>query len=482
MGPTDVLYRHLATTLADQIGTGLYRAGERLPSIRSLCRSFQVSLSTAVQAYAVLEREGWVEARPRSGYFVRPRGGGQASEPRTSRPQMIAREIAVADLSLDILKDARSPELLNLGAAWPDPALLPLKALAREQSALARQCPELLGSYELAAGNSELRRQIARHLHRSGCRCGPEEIIVTNGCMEALSLSLSAVAKPGDVIVIESPTFYGVLQAIEAAKMRALEVPTHPRDGIDLDRLEQVLRRERVAACLLIPSFNNPLGSCMPLSHRERVAQLLESANVPLIEDDVFGELSFRVPRLPAVKSFDTTGNVLLCSSFTKTLGPGLRVGYVAAGRFAERIEHAKLLANIATAGLPQATVANYLQRGAYEQSLRRASRVYQRRSERLREWLLSELPDGTRITHPQGGLVLWVELPPHISGNRLHAAASKEGVSVTPGIIFSPSGDYGHHLRISYGLADETVLKEGVERLGRVARRVASGTALAGS
>jgi DNA-binding transcriptional MocR family regulator len=473
MRPQTFRYRQLADDLAGRIRRGLLAPGERLPSVRALCATHAVSLGTAVQTYLLLEQEGWVEARPRSGYFVRARPHA-ASAPAMRRPRMVARELAVADMTLDILREANRPELTNLGAAWADPRLLPLKALARHHSEIARRSPELLGAYPVAAGLPALRQQIARHLRRAGCHCDPEEIIVTNGCMEALGLSLRAVAKPGDTVAIESPTFYGVLQAIESAGMKALELPTHPRDGVDLDSLEKALARHRIAACLLIPSFNNPVGACLPQASRARLARLLSQAQVPLIEDDVFGDISFQWPRLPAVKSFDTEGNVLLCSSFSKTLGPGFRLGFVAAGRYAERVEHGKMLANIATAGLPQAAVAEYLKRGGYDRMIHHASRVYHRRSEQLRHWVLDCFPEGTRVTTPQGGVVLWVELPPQVQGVALHDEALKAGLSITPGVIFSPRSDYVHHVRLSFGMKEGETMRAALRKLGAIAHRLA--------
>jgi DNA-binding transcriptional MocR family regulator len=472
--PHPFLYRRIADRLADQIRRGIITTGERLPSVRELSMTEGISLSTAVQAYLRLEQEGWVEARPRSGYFARPRLCGIECEPEMTRPRMVARDVAVADLALNIMKEARRPEIINLGAAWADPRLLPLKAVARAHVQQARRTQDLLGLYEVSAGSAELRRQIARHLQRSGCDCSPDQIVVTNGCMEALTLSLRAVAKAGDTVAIESPTFYGVLQAIEANGIKALEIPTHPRDGVDMDSLELALARHKIAACLFIPSFNNPLGSCMPRESRQRLARLLSEVNVPLIEDDVFGELGFQRPRLPPVKSLDSDGNVLLCSSFSKTLGPGFRLGYVAAGRYVEQVEHGKLLANIATAGVPQAALATYLKRGGYERVVQHASVNYQRRSEQLRHWLLEQMPDGTRVTQPQGGVALWVELPEHIEGVALHREALKAGVSITPGVMFSPNAAYKHHVRLSYGLVEGAAMQQAVRKLGVLARRLA--------
>ncbi len=468
----EFLYTRVAQEMALAIRSGDLGAGSRLPSLRALCGRYGISLSTALQAYRQLEGEGLVEARPKSGYFAAAAACEPACEPAMSRPSAAPGAITVTRLALDILREARRPGVLNLGAVAPGPELLPLRRLLREMGALTRRQPEIIGRYELPAGNPELRAQIARFLARAGCRCRPEEIIVTNGCMEAITLSLRAVARSGDTVAIESPTFYGILQCIEALGLKALELPTHPREGVDLDALQQALESQRIAAILLVPSFNNPLGSNMPLAHRRRLAQLVEEHGVPLIEDDIYGDLGFQTPRLPTVKSFDRSGNVLLCSSFSKTLAPGLRIGYALPGRYAERFEHLKLLGNMATAGLPQLTLANYLRHGGYERVVRQAARTYQQRSEQLRRLILEHFPDGTLVTQPQGGFVLWVELRPHVDGVQLHEAALRERIAVTPGVIFSPRGDYRHHIRISCGQADGTALADGVQRLGRLAHR----------
>ncbi|MEW6646221.1 MAG: PLP-dependent aminotransferase family protein [Pseudomonadota bacterium] len=467
-------YARLAQELAAAIRGGRIVAGERLPSLRAQCLRHGVSLSTALQAYRQLEADGLIEARPKSGYFARAAVCGAACEPDISRPSHAPGSITVARLALDILQQARRPGVLNLGAVVPGPELLPLRPLLRELGRQARHDPLSLGRYEVPAGHPELRAQIARLLAHDGCRCRPDEIIVTNGCMEAIALALRAVARPGDVIAIESPTFYGILQTIAALGMLALELPTHPRDGIDLDALQQALDTQRVAAILLVPSFNNPLGSNMPLAHRRRLAALVERCGVPLIEDDIYGDLAFHAPRLPTVKSFDRSGGVLLCSSFSKTLAPGLRLGYVLPGRYAAEVEHLKLLGTIATAGLPQLALAAYLKHGGYARVVAQAARIYQQRGERLRRQILESFPAGTRVTQPQGGFVSWVELPEHMDGVLLYEAALREGVAVTPGVIFSPRGDYRHHLRLSCGQLDEAALAQGVEKLARLARRQA--------
>lgn len=467
------LYQRLADELAAAIRRGAYRAGERLPSLRRFSRQHDVSLSTALQVYRSLEAALLLESRPKSGYFVLPQGCGESCEPSMSRPSLAPGEVTSAQMAVDILNEARRPELINLGAAVPGPEHLPLKSLSRIMSGMVRRMPEVLGRYERPAGNDLLRERIAKRLKRAGCLCHPEELVVTNGCQEALVLSLRAVAKAGDVIAIESPTFYGILQTIESLGMKALEIPTHPRNGVDLDTLQRVIAEGQVTACLFIPSFNNPLGSCMPLENRQRLADMLGKAKVPLIEDDIYGDLSFQQPRLPTVKSFDRDGNVLLCSSFSKTLVPGYRIGYVLGGKWAERLRHLKLLGNVATAGLPQLALAEYLKRGGYERVVGQAAQSYRWRSEQIRALVLKYFPEGTLVTQPQGGFVLWVEMPPAVDCVVLHDLALQVGISVTPGVIFSPRGDYRHHIRISCGQLAVEDAEPAIHRLGGIARQL---------
>ncbi len=470
------LYRRLADELAEAIRSGLYRAGDKLPSLRCFCRQHAVSLSTALQVYRSMEEAQLVESRPKSGYFVLPQGCGEACEPAMSRPSTAPRKVTSAQLAIDILNEARRPELINLGAVVPSLSNLPLKSLSRITSGLVRRSPELLGRYERPDGNELLRTRLVRRLREEGCDCASEEIIITNGCQEAIVLSLRAVAKPGDVIAIESPTFYGILQAIESLGMKALEIPTHPRHGVDLDSLQRIVDQGKVAACLFIPSFNNPLGSCMPLENRMRLANMLARAKLPLIEDDVYGDLSFQQPRLPSVKSFDREGNVMLCSSFSKTLVPGYRIGYVLAGKWSDKLRHLKLLGNVATAGLPQMVLAEYLKRGGYEKVIGEAARTYRWRIEQIRSQVLKYFPEGTLVTQPQGGFVLWVEMPPEVDCVVLHDRALQAGISVTPGIIFSPHGDYHHHLRISCGQLPTDNAEPAIRRIGEIAARLLSG------
>ena len=467
------LYQQVAEDMRRAIGMGTYPPGERLPSLRRIAAHYEVSLATAIQAYQWLEDSGFIVSRPKSGYYVLAQGCGEACEPEVSRPRVGASEVTVGQLALDILAEARRPDIINLGAAIPGPELLPLKSLSRIYAGVVRRDTRLLGYYEEQQGNALLRQQVARRLRVSGVRVNPDEIIITNGCMEALMLSLRTLCQPGDTVAVESPSYYGIMQAAEQLGLNVLELPTHPRDGVDLDALQQALDKGLIDACLFMPSFNNPLGSLMPKKSRERLVKMLNRAGIPLIEDDIYGDLGYGATRLPATKAFDRDGMVLLCSSFSKTLAPGYRIGYVVPGRYFDEVLRRKFLGNIATAATPQVALAEFLQKGGYERVVRKATRHYQQRTERLRQLVLQHFPEGTRVTQPQGGFVLWVELPEHINGVALHDAALKAGITVTPGVIFSPRGDYQHHIRMSASMVALERMAGAVETLGRIAYEI---------
>jgi len=466
------LYEQVAEDMRHAITIGTYSSEERLPSLRKITSLYGVSLATAIQAYQWLEDSGFVEARPKSGYYVLPRGCGKACEPEVSNPRMKASEVTVGELALGILEEARRPDLINLGAAVPGEDLLPLKNMSRIYAGVARREEALLGHYEAQQGNELLRKQISRQLRSSGVRVHPDEVIITNGCMEALILSLRAICKVGDTVAIESPSYYGMLQAAELLRLNVLELPTHPRDGVDLNALQQALDKKMINVCLFMPSFNNPLGSSMPHKNRKQLVEMLAAENVPLIEDDIYGDLSYDTPRLPAAKSFDCHGNVLLCSSFSKTLAPGYRIGYVVPGKYFDAVLKRKFLGNVASAGIPQVALAEFLRKGSYERVVRKAALHYKQRTDRLRQLVLQYFPEGTRVTQPQGGFVLWIEMPEHISGVALHDRALAAGISITPGVIFSPGGDYQHHIRMSASAVDGDAIDRAVKTLGELSNK----------
>jgi DNA-binding transcriptional MocR family regulator len=444
------LYQQLAAQLVEQISNGLYRPGDRIPGIRRFSTQHRVSAATSVAVYRKLEDEGYIEARARSGFYVRLRPSLSSEEPEISTPKNRPSPVTGQELVLQLVKASNQPKMIQLGAAVPDPIYLPTRQIEKALANANRLQRERSAGYEFPPGVAELRRQIARRLGEIGCRVNADEIVITNGCQEALTLALRATTKPGDVIAIESPTFYGLLQVIESLGLKALEIPTHPRDGISIQALQMALEQWPVKACILVPNFSNPLGYCMPESHKRELVELLACHQIPLIEDDVYGDLGFTQQRPGVCKNYDQQGTVLHCSSVSKTLSPGLRVGWIVPGKYQQAVEYLKFVTNLATPTLPQLAVAQLFETGQYERHLRKTRDDYAQAVERMSSALERIFPQGTRITRPQGGFVIWVELPDGRDSFTMSRDLLHKGISIAPGPIFSATAKYQNFMRLS--------------------------------
>ncbi len=451
-GRHNVLYQELADELRDAISDGRLTAGARLPSVRETARSRNLSINTVLAAYRQLEARGQVEARPQSGYFVRSRLPSppppalslRAAKAKSATPAVLDRITAVVAAQSD-------PDTIDLSLACPKSSeFYPGKALSRLVAEYARRQPELLTDYSLPPGPLLLRREICRHARDLGMTLMPEDIILTNGCMEALQLALRAVTQPGDTIALESPTYFNLISLAEHLGLRIIEVPTHPDQGMSLDALELLLAEKRVQAIVSMPSVHNPLGTSMPVAAKQRLAELAQTYRVPVIEDALYAELQYTAPLQATVKSFDRDGWVIVCTSYTKTLAPGFRVGWMEAGRFQRKIAALKFSASIAQPAFFGEVLGAFLESGGYAQHLRRLRRVNAGQVDRLRGIIDSAFPTGTRATEPSGGFLVWVEMPAGCDGNRLCDAALERGITITPGSLFTPSGRHTRHIRLS--------------------------------
>lgn len=464
---SELLYIRIATALEQQIRSGVLAQGARLPSLRAVQQLYGVSLNTAKQAYLELERRFLIEARPQSGFYVRRTAARPLPLPAPSAPPLQAAPEPVEALIARMYRTLEDPTLTQLSMAVPDAALLPVAQLRKSVATALRTVPAAGTGYDALTGSERLRQQVARRAFSWGGTLQPDDLVTTAGAMSALTYSLQAVTRPGDVVAVESPVYVWALQLIRSLGLQALELPTHPVTGIELEALRQAL--PRIQACLLIPNFSNPLGSCMPDAHKQAVVQLLASRQIPLIEDDVYGDLYYGERRPRPCKAFDEQGLVLWCSSVSKTLAPGYRVGWVAPGRFREQVLRRKLLQAIAAPSLNQEAIAEFLARGRYEQHLRSLRRTLHANSRACQQGIAAYFPSNTKVTRPTGGFTLWAELDERVDTQRLFDAALRQRISIAPGRLFTQHDQFNNCLRLSYGLPWSAAVEEQLRVLGRL-------------
>jgi len=467
-------YEALAQEIAESIAHGQLRPGERVPSVREASRNRGVSPSTVFEAYYLLEARGLLEARPRSGYFVSHAAAWQ-QEPESSRPVAKERAVEVSELVFQVLGHARNRALVPMGSAFPSPLLFPLPKLALATGKALRRLDPWRTVEDLSPGSATLRRQIGLRYLGMGCGVDTEELVITNGAMEALNLCLESVTQPGDLVAVESPTFYAALQALERRGLRAVEIATHPRTGIDVSALAAVMERHPVKACWLMPNFQNPLGSLMPDDAKQALVELLARREVPLIEDDVYGELYFGASKPRPAKAWDRAGWVMHCSSFSKSLAPGYRVGWAAAGRYAGEVAQRKLMSSIAAPLPSQEGLSEYLEHGGYDRHLRQLRATLAQHRHATLRGIAKHFPPGTRATQPEGGYFIWVELPSKIDALELHRLALSQGISLAPGHLFSADHRFRHHVRINFGHPDHKNFHAALKTVGTIARALAA-------
>ena len=458
-------YLRLAKTLERQMKSGVLRVGDRLPSIRELRDAHQISMSTAVGCYLWLERQGYVRARPKSGFYVsRPPladGPQPVFIPRIEGPV----PVRLPDLRVPLPDRARS---IDLGPAVIDASLLPSKRLNRSLRMALSAFDDSAVRYEEPRGNLRLRRQIARLMFRQGATASPDDIVVTAGATEALSLTLRAITRPGDVVAVESPGCYEFLQALETFDLRAVEIPHVTGTGIDLTLLAEAIRNHRIAAVLVEATCHNALGDCASDESKAALVALGAAHDIPIIEGDPFGELVFSGPRPRPLKAFDSTGVVLQCSSLAHYVAPGFNLGWASAGRWQPEVERLKSFSSVAGTRLTQLAMAEFLESGAFDRHVKALRLVLWQTVDAARQEILTRFPKGTRVSRPDGGFVLWIQLPDGHDGADLQRRAAALGIRVLPGVAFSPSKQYVNCVRIACGYPID-VLKPALRTLSQL-------------
>jgi DNA-binding transcriptional MocR family regulator len=463
----EFLYSQVIDMINSQVESGALRAGDRLPSLRRMSSQLEVSIPTVRQAYLELERRGRIEARPKSGYFIQAKRQNRLVKIgcKTCKPM----EVSCLKLIDRVYEGIHRPGILPLGIANPCMASPATKLLHRSMKRVMSRAEERALGYAPTDGEPGLKRQIAYRYLNQGGSVDPAEIVITNGGQEALAIALKSVASAGDIIAIESPAYQGMLELIESLDMLALEIETCPVDGVNLAALERALNTHPVSACMFSSSVNNPLGCVTTEEHRRELVRMLEKHEVPLVEDDVYGELVFEGARPKPAQFYARKGLVLTCSSFSKTVAPGYRVGWLLPGKYLQEAHKLKRALSCSSGLLTQMTLSDHMASGDYDRHLRRLVPVLKQNCERMTAAVERSFPADTGISAPRGGSVLWLELPGGVDSEKLFDQAIENNISIIPGDVFAAGRRYRNFIRLSFGHPWSEAIEDGIARLGQL-------------
>lgn len=471
----DHLYIQVAEGLEKMIGEDVLKIGDKLPSVRVLSDEYGISMGTAFQAYYHLEGKGLIESRPKSGYYVRFSHRRFPELPKMIQPDPMSHEVGVKEMIASIYPDmaTHSNKVINFALGAPDPSLLPMAKINKSVMQALRNSKDSCTSYENPQGNEDLRKQIAKLAFNWGGKIKPDDIVITGGCLEAITLCIKAVTNHGDTVAVESPNYFGIFQALENLGLKVVEISSSPVTGLDLDCLQKAIKKFNIKACVVIPNFNNPMGGCMPDENKKKLVEMISKKGIPLIEDDIYGELYFGKNRPRTCKYYDTKGLVMHCSSLSKSLSPGYRIGWVIPGKFVESVKQIKRIHNISSPTLTQAAIAHYLQYGRYEYHLKNLRKALYTQSLRYLQAIIDHFPKDSKVSRPHGGFVLWVQLNKKVNTFKLRIEAMKHHISIVPGKIFSANCNYNNCIRISFTKPWDDDAEYGLMMLGKIIRKM---------
>jgi DNA-binding transcriptional MocR family regulator len=468
-------YERLAGQVEEQIKKGTLRAGQRLPSIRELSATESLSATTVVEAYALLQDRGWIESRARSGFFVSAGthimppvdGSTGPTVPKESLP------MSADDLVFVLRQAVQDPHILPLGAATPMPEYYPHRAVGRCLRKVLADEPTVLAEYQFLPGTGAFRQAVSLRYAHFGVDVTADNVICTSGATEAMALALQCVAQKGDVVAIETPTYFGIVQLVRALGLKIVELPLNAASGLEPEQLDRAIARcgGSLKAAVLVPSHSNPLGTSMSDQNKTDTVSIAAAAGVVLIEDDVYGDLSFERQRPRPLKAFDGNDTTILCGSFSKTVAPGLSCGFVISAKFAKELTVARATWSSGVSVLAEEAMALYLKEGGYDRHLKWVRREYRTLTCQFRAAIADHFPDGTRVSDPQGGYVLWVQLPAGVDAGRVQVEALKQNISVAAGNLFSSQQDYRDCLRINCAVPWGPRVDRGIRTIGRIVK-----------
>jgi DNA-binding transcriptional MocR family regulator len=469
----DHLYLQVANGVERMITDDILKIGDKLPSVRLLSEEYGISMGTAFQAYYHLEGKGLIESRPKSGYYVRFNFRRLPDLPKVIQPEPVSIEVSVKETINSIYGDIASHIKMNFAIAVPDASLLPTAKINKSVIQALRKSKDHCIAYENTQGNIDLRKQIAKLAFNWGGKFKADDIIVTSGCLEAINLCLRAVTQNGDTVAVESPNYFGIYQSLENMGLKVVEISSDPATGLDIDCLEKSIEKFNIKACIVTPNFNNPSGSCMPEENKKRLVEVITKHDIALIEDDIYGELYFGRSRPRTCKYYDTKGLVMHCASLSKSLAPGYRIGWTIPGKFIEDVKQIKRTSDISSPSLTQAAMAHFLGNGRYEYHLKNLRKALHTQYLKYTQAVIEYFPEGTKLSRPQGGFVLWVELPKKVNASKLRSEAMRHHISVVPGKIFSVRCNYNNFIRISFGKPWNEDMDYGLMMLGKIVKKM---------
>jgi DNA-binding transcriptional MocR family regulator len=442
-------YEQVVNKIEETISGLQLQPGDKVPSVRKVSNELKVSLTTVKQAYGILEAKGVIISRPGSGFYINTFVKSIIKHTAVDSYVPLPEFIEVNTMAAAMVKNTQKFSVINFSSLAPVNEYMPISRINKAMQASVKEENNVF-QYSFLEGHPRLIKQVALHSFDWDHSIKQDEILITNGCMEAISLCLDAVTNPGDIVAIESPAYAGILQCLESKGLKALGISVDPITGLNLDELELALAANKVAACLFMPVCQNPYGCSMPEGNKIRLVKLLGEKNIPLIEDDALGELSYEKARPLPAKAYDTYNNVLFCSSFSKSLVPGFRIGWVAAGKYQAQIERLKFAENISTNGLLQDTIGRFLESGQYNAHIKKLRQFAQSQTTRYRNAIIGYFPEEVKISTPAGGYSLWIELPANINALEVQREALKFGIGFCPGQIFSASNHFQNFMRIN--------------------------------
>ncbi|WP_300687779.1 PLP-dependent aminotransferase family protein [Chryseobacterium sp.] len=463
----DVLYLKIANSVTEQIKNETLQFGDRLPSLRSAQKLYNVSLNTVKQAYMELESRSLVESRPKYGYYVSQTSQRKLALPSIAQMKVSEGENTPEDLIGKVFGTIDGTDVTQFALGIPGKSLLPVAKMKKCMIDVVKRKNDSGTNYEPVQGSEQLRREIAKWAMVMEGKVTEDDLVITSGAMNGVYNCLMAVTQPGDSVAVESPVYFGILQAIHLLGLKAVEIPTHPITGVDLDSLKKVL--PKLSACCFVVNYNNPLGFQMPDENKKELVKMLTEHNVPLVEDDVYGNIYFGAGRPKPCKFYDEAGIVMWVGSVSKTLAPGFRVGWVAAGKFKEKIIRQKLVQTVSSPSLFSDVIADFLAHGRYDHHLRMFRKKLYANYLQIQKSVNLYFPDNTKISEPKGGFMLWLELDKRICTEDLYDEAVSQKVNFAPGRMFSQYNQYQNCMRLNYALEWTDRVESDLEKLGKM-------------